>query len=98
VGIIAGGRMVATGPVDEVRAAAGRRQLRVVVRGASPGWAATLPGVKEAAGTGDEALLALDDDADDQAVLLAAARCGRVEHFGWHQPTLVEIFREVVQS
>jgi ABC-2 type transport system ATP-binding protein len=98
VGIIAGGRMVVTGPVDEVRAAAGRRQLRVVVRGASPGWATTLPGVKDAVEQGEETLLTLDEDADDQAVLLAAAQSGRVEHFGWHQPTLVETFREVVQS
>src|SRR5690606_41720622 len=43
VGIIAAGRMVAAGTVDELRASNGRR-LRVVVRDAAPGWADGLRG------------------------------------------------------
>jgi ABC-2 type transport system ATP-binding protein len=33
---------------------------------------------------------------DDQQVLAAALRTGRVSHFAWRQPTLVELFREAV--
>ena len=35
-------------------------------------------------------------DADDQEVLAAASRAGRVEHFSRRQPTLTELFREAV--
>jgi len=41
-------------------------------------------------------VLELADDADDQEVLAAASRAGRVEHFSWRQPTLTELFREAV--
>jgi ABC-2 type transport system ATP-binding protein len=42
----------------------------------------------------DEVLLAGVDD--DQAVLRLAVQAGEVEHFGWQQPTLTDIFREAV--
>ncbi|HSV65163.1 MAG TPA: ATP-binding cassette domain-containing protein [Mycobacteriales bacterium] len=96
VGIINAGRMVASGTVNELRARAGRGQLRLVVPGARPGWAAGLPGVHIMADNGTEVLLELADDADDQIVLTAALRIGRVEHFSWRQPTLTELFREAV--
>jgi ABC-2 type transport system ATP-binding protein len=51
--------------------------------------------VSEQAG---DTLLDLDADADDQAVLAAAVRTGRVTHFGWQQPTLVELFRGAVAA
>jgi len=43
-----------------------------------------------------ELVLELADGVDDQEVLAAAARAGRVEHFSWRQPTLTELFREAV--
>jgi ABC-2 type transport system ATP-binding protein len=49
--------------------------------------------VSERAG---DILLELDGGTDDQAVLSAALRTGRVTHFAWRQPTLVELFREAV--
>jgi ABC-2 type transport system ATP-binding protein len=49
--------------------------------------------VSERAG---DTVLELADGADDQAVLAAALRTGRVTHFAWQQPTLVELFREAV--
>jgi ABC-2 type transport system ATP-binding protein len=48
-----------------------------------------------------EVLLELGTDpgaADDQAVLAAALRTGRVDHFSWREPTLTELFREVVAA
>ncbi|KAA9375730.1 ATP-binding cassette domain-containing protein [Microbispora cellulosiformans] len=93
VGIISAGRMVAYGPVAELREREGRGVLRVVVRDAAPGWADGLPGtvVRE----GDRDVL-LCEEGDDQAVLRTAMSAGTVEHFGRRQPTLTEIFREAV--
>ncbi|MEU6999360.1 ATP-binding cassette domain-containing protein [Nonomuraea sp. NPDC046570] len=91
VGIISAGRMVASGPVDELRSREGRRTLRVVVRGAVSDWAAGLPVTVE----GDRQVL-ITSEGDEQAILRAAVQAGQVEHFGWEQPTLTEIFREAV--
>ena len=96
VGILARGAMVAAGPVAELRRREAGRVLRVVVPDAAPGWAATLPGVRVVSERAGDTLLDLDPGADDQAVLAAALRTGRVTHFAWREPTLVELFREAV--
>jgi ABC-2 type transport system ATP-binding protein len=98
VGIINAGRMVATGTVDDLRAQEGRRQLLVVVRDAPPGWAGALPGVTVVSERRGELVIELAEGADDQDVLTAASRAGRVEHFSWRQPTLTELFREAVSE
>ncbi|MFC4590919.1 ABC transporter ATP-binding protein [Sphaerisporangium corydalis] len=108
VGIIKDGRMIAGGTVAELRARESRKRLRIVVTGAEPGWADRLPGEIVAKNDrppqGDPA--GPDGDqrydevilrpSDDQEALLLAARAGRVQHFGWQEPSLAEIFREVV--
>ena len=97
VGILARGRIVASGPVPELRRKEGGRQLRVLVPEAVPGWAGGLPGVRVVSENGGgDTVLELAEGTDDQAVLAAALRTGPVEHFGWREPTLVELFREVV--
>jgi ABC-2 type transport system ATP-binding protein len=96
VGIINAGRMVATGTVEDLRAQEGRRQLLVIVRDAPAGWAAVIPGVTVVSERRGELVLELADGVDDQEVLAAAARAGRVGHFSWRQPTLTELFREAV--
>jgi ABC-2 type transport system ATP-binding protein len=96
VGIINAGRMVATGTVEDLRAQEGRRQLLVIVRDAPAGWAVVIPGVTVVSERRGELVLELADGVDDQEVLAAAARAGRVEHFSWRQPTLTELFREAV--
>ncbi|MBX6383169.1 MAG: ATP-binding cassette domain-containing protein [Microbispora sp.] len=95
VGIISGGRMVASGPVGELRASAGRR-LRVVVADAEPGWADGLPGELTVESRGRQVLVATDATDEGQRILHAAVRAGRVEHFGVEDPTLAEIFKEAV--
>jgi ABC-2 type transport system ATP-binding protein len=94
VGIIRAGQMVAAGPVTDVRAH-GRRQLRVTVRGADPGWAERLPG-RIVSQPGPYTAVLEPNGMDDQDVLRSALAEGRLEHFGWEQPTLAETFREVV--
>jgi ABC-2 type transport system ATP-binding protein len=96
VGILAGGHMVATGTVEELRRREAGRLLRVVVPDAPHGWAVGLPGVRVVSEQAGDTLLELAPGTDDQSVLSAALRTGRVTHFAWREPTLVELFREVV--
>jgi ABC-2 type transport system ATP-binding protein len=96
VGILARGRIVASGTVTDLREREAGRLLRVVVPDAAPGWAVALPGVRTVSERAGDTLLELDRGVDDQAVLGAALRTGRVSHFAWRQPTLVELFREAV--
>ncbi len=96
VGILARGRMVASGTVAGLREREAGRLLRVVVPDARPGWAATVPGVRTVSEQAGDTLLELAPGADDQQVLGAAMRTGRVGHFAWRQLTLVELFREAV--
>ncbi|MCV2489619.1 ATP-binding cassette domain-containing protein [Geodermatophilus sp. YIM 151500] len=96
VGILARGRMVASGPVPDLRQREAGRLLRVVVPDAPPGWAGGLPGVRVVAQQGGDTLLELDADADDQQVLAAGLRTGPVTHFARREPSLVELFREAV--
>ncbi|KGH47429.1 MULTISPECIES: ABC transporter ATP-binding protein [Modestobacter] len=96
VGILARGKIVASGTVDELRSAAAGRQLRVVVPDASVGWAAAVPGVRVVSEQRGDTVLELAPGADDQQVLAAALATGRVAHFAWREPTLVELFRHAV--
>ncbi|TFV53054.1 ATP-binding cassette domain-containing protein [Blastococcus sp. TF02A_35] len=96
VGILARGRIVAAGTVEELRAAESGRLLRVVVPEAPPGWAGGVPGARVVSEQAGDTLLELAPGTDDQAVLAAALRTGRVTHFAWREPTLVELFRGAV--
>jgi ABC-2 type transport system ATP-binding protein len=92
--IIRSGRVVADGTLAELRRTGARRQLEVVVD-ANPDWP---PGVHLLERDGPRMLLALDDPDRDQEVLVAAASAGRVERFGWREPTLGELYRDVVSE
>lgn len=96
--IITNGRIVAAGTLAELQQRAGRRDLEVRVREADPSWLADVPGAHVVDRTGDRLRLRLDRPEDDQAVLGAAMRAGRVEAFGWRQPPLAELYREAVQA
>ena len=98
VGILAGGKMVASGTVDQLREREADRQLRVVIPGSGGGWARELDFAHVASDRDGEVLLELDDPSRDQDVLSAAMAAGSVAQFGWRQPTLVEIFREAVAA
>ncbi len=94
--IIRAGSVVAEGTLDELRQTGARHQLEIVVRAADPQWIAGVPGVHVLERDAARVLLTLDDPDRDQAVLAAAARAGRVERFGWRQPALAELYRDVV--
>ena len=97
VAIIDRGRIVACGAVDELRAK-GPRLVRVDVRGARPDWADALEGVEIAECVGARTVFALGPRADTQQILDAARQSGSVSHFAELQPTLAELFRELVSS
>lgn len=94
VTVIADGRQVADGSIEELRTARADRQLRIVLDGAHPAWAEQ-PGVAAARVEGRTALVTLDGGADDQQLLDLARRSGRVEAFAPVVPTLAELYREV---
>jgi ABC-2 type transport system ATP-binding protein len=96
VGIIAAGRIVASGKVSQLRSRGGK-ELTVVVRSPDATWAAALPG--RLTSDGDRHTLiarANGEPVDDQAILRTALAAGHVERFGWEQPSLAEVFREAV--
>ena len=96
IGIIAAGRMVAVGTVEELRS----RDTGVVidVDGPPGGWAAGLPGVEVVAGEGTRTRLRLAGGVDDQDVLRAAVAAGPVHEFRRVRPPLTELYRDVVQD
>jgi ABC-2 type transport system ATP-binding protein len=99
VGIVARGRMVACGPVEELRGE-GTTRLVVDAPRAPDGWADGVAGVVAARREGERGrtVLELAPGADDQAVLAAALATGPVHEFARRRPTLPELFRNVVEQ
>lgn len=97
VAIIQRGRLVACGPVDELRGQ-GPTRLWVDAPAAPKGWGANLPGVEIVKTDGTRVLLRLNDSADDQAVLRAALATGPVREFRRDVPSLLDIFREAMSE
>jgi ABC-2 type transport system ATP-binding protein len=94
VAIIKAGRLVAAGEVKELRRQGGRR-IAAEVDGAKPGWADGLDGVEA---TDDAHTFALAEGADEQLLLDAARRSGRVVRFAPAERSLVELFRAVISE
>jgi ABC-2 type transport system ATP-binding protein len=90
--LIAGGRIVASGTIPELRASRARNLWRVEVSGAPQDWFETIPGVRRA----DAAVFELGEEVDPQRVLDLARAEGDVSHFGRVTPSLAQLFREVV--
>lgn len=98
VGIVAGGRLVAAGTVDELRAGAAVA-LVVDAPAAGPGWADGLPGVVGSRVEQGRTVVALRDaDVDDQPVLAAALSTGPVREFRRRRASLTDLFRDVVAA
>jgi ABC-2 type transport system ATP-binding protein len=97
VAIIDHGRLVACGEVEDLRAA-GPRLLRVDVRGATPGWGDALTGVELVEQADGRAVFRLSPTTDSQRILDAARQAGSVTYFAELQPSLAELFREVVSA
>jgi ABC-2 type transport system ATP-binding protein len=95
--IISNGRIAAAGPIDELRAASGRRHLEVEVEGSAGGWLDGRADVALIERRGDLVKLLVADDIDLAGVLAAASAAGPVRRFAFQPPTLSELFMEVVR-
>jgi ABC-2 type transport system ATP-binding protein len=96
VAIINRGRLVAAGPVEELRASGGERRYQVEVADAAGDWLSGLAGVTVLEKHDGRVVLAVEGD--EQLVLDAARSAGRVTLFSAVQPSLSQLFRQVVQE
>jgi ABC-2 type transport system ATP-binding protein len=97
VTIIDHGRLVASGPVDDL-ATSGARRVVVRVEGDRTGaWARRLPGVTVSEVSAGAVRLVLDDAVDSDDVLRAAIAAGRVTQFSFERRRLSEVFREALR-
>jgi ABC-2 type transport system ATP-binding protein len=93
------GRIVAKGPIAELHDSRRRRLFRLEVSSPDAGWWEALPGVELERILPDGGLiLELAEDFDAQRLLDVARSMGDVTHFSDVQPTLAELFREVVRA
>ncbi len=92
--IVRNGAIVADGTLIELRGTGAHTELEVVVDG-TPHWPT---GTRVLRHDGARYVLGLDDHGADQTVLAAATAAGRVERFGWREPSLVELYREAVSD
>jgi ABC-2 type transport system ATP-binding protein len=98
VAIIKDGRLVASGPVAELRdRGTDHRHVRVAVEADGDGWLAATPGARLVDHDARGALVALDG-ASAEAVLDAARAAGSVTYFSIERPTLTDLFREAVAA
>jgi ABC-2 type transport system ATP-binding protein len=95
--IIARGRIVAKGSIDELRSASGRRHLEVEVEGAGATWLDGRDGATLVDQKGDLVRLLVPVDADLSGLLAAATAAGPVRRFAFQPPALSELFMEAVQ-
>lgn len=93
--ILAKGRVVASGPVDELRSA-GETHHRIHTD-SDLGWLRGHPGVQVLDLDGTEAHVLFSDEAAEQAVLTEALRRGRVRAFGPTIRPLSDIYREITR-
>jgi ABC-2 type transport system ATP-binding protein len=94
--IIAGGRIVAAGAIDELKAASGRRHLEVEVVGSDGTWLDGDGTLSVMERDGDRVKLLVRDDVDLDALLRRAQAAGEVRTFAYQPPKLSELFMEAV--
>jgi ABC-2 type transport system ATP-binding protein len=95
VAIIDSGRLVAAGPVRELRDRSARPRWVVELDDAPAGWTSDLPGSLVDAADG-RAVLELTGGEDPVRLLDAARAAGRVRRFAPVEATLADLFRDVV--
>jgi len=96
VTIVAKGRIVAEGDIDELRRGGDPRLVVEVAGSKTAAWANRLRGVTVVDNASGRLRLRLGTTADPQAVLAAAQKRGDVLEFRYEQRQLSEVFREAV--
>ncbi|MFN0028992.1 MAG: ABC transporter ATP-binding protein [Acidimicrobiales bacterium] len=95
--IIDHGRVVRSGPLNALRAAAPRRFLDIRYHGTSPDWSRFSAAELVDAGSG-HAVLQLDCGADPRTALTIIQCTPNIVSFAYRPPTLSELFREAVAA
>ena len=99
VAVIDHGRLVMAGRVSDLKAASGRRELRVDVDGDDArDRLRAAPGVRVVMSDASGLRLALDPGVDPLALLDTARAAGPVRDFGLEQPSLAELFLDAVDG
>jgi ABC-2 type transport system ATP-binding protein len=96
--IINRGRVVASGRVEELRAASPARYLEVVVPGDAGRWADGVAGVEVVERRGDRVRMLVREGTPLEKLARAAEDAGPVTEFRFEPPDLSEVFREVTAS
>jgi ABC-2 type transport system ATP-binding protein len=99
--IIARGRIVAHGAIDDLRAASERRHLEVEVEGNGGAWLDGRDGgdgITIVERRGDFVRLLVGTSVDLAGLLAAASAAGPVRRFAFQPPALSELFMEAVQT
>jgi len=94
--LIAHGRVVASGSIEELRSRGDRRLVRVECADAAPGWEEMVAGARVIERFTGGAVFELDRGTPPDAVLDAARGAGTVTAFSVVRPSLTQIFREAV--
>jgi ABC-2 type transport system ATP-binding protein len=94
--IIARGRIVAAGAIDELKAASGRQHLEIEVPGSDSSWLDGRSDLTVLDRSGDRVKLLVDRSVDLDEVLRLARRAGEVRTFAYQPPKLSELFMEAV--
>jgi ABC-2 type transport system ATP-binding protein len=94
--IIARGRIVASGAIDELKAASGRQHLEIEVGGAHGDWLDGHDRLQVLDRSGDRVKLLVDRGVDLTDLLARAKAAGEVRTFSYEPPKLSELFMEAV--
>jgi ABC-2 type transport system ATP-binding protein len=94
--IIARGRIVASGAIEDLKGASGRRHLEIDVVGSEGRWLSDRPDLTVIEQSGDRVKLLVDRSEDLDELLARARAAGEVRTFAYQPPRLSELFMEAV--
>jgi len=94
--IIARGRVVASGAIEDLKNASGRQHLEVEVADSGGAWVDGVPDVIVLEHAGDRVKLLVDRSVDLDDLLARARAAGEVRTFAYQPPKLSELFMEAV--